>query len=119
MVDFAALWKATAKKLAGEVREVDLINSALRQTIGTLARQRDEEKHVRLQAAGELLRQRDINRRAERQYQELEAERDALRAAIQSLISDLDDARAHGEIYTYGQVQERLSRTIDTKEEKP
>ena len=44
------------------------------------------------------------------------AERDALRTAIQSLITDLDDARAHGEIFTYGMVQNRLSRAIDTKE---
>lgn len=40
----------------------------------------------------EVLRQRDINRRAEIQYQELEAERDALRTENRKLLDKLETA---------------------------
>lgn len=53
--EFAALWKATAKRLVREVREVDAVDSALRQAIMTIARQRDEA----IRRAGEAEAARD------------------------------------------------------------
>ncbi|WP_067198889.1 hypothetical protein [Microbacterium sp. XT11] len=46
MTDFAALWKATAKKLASDIRELEAINSALRQAVRFHARKRDEASHA-------------------------------------------------------------------------
>lgn len=44
--NFAALWKATAKHLAREVREVDAVDDALRQALMKIASERDRAKRA-------------------------------------------------------------------------
>jgi hypothetical protein len=37
-----------------------------------------------------------------------------MREALEKLITDLDDARADGTVYTYGMVQHRLREILDS-----
>lgn len=120
MTDFAVLWKATAKKLAGEVREVDLIGDALRQAVVQLARQRDEAVRERDRFADAMV---GAGEDADRYM----VERDTLRAAIREALKDIRPSRILppsevgylGSTRDVQHAREVLSRAIDMKETKP